>query len=190
MKETIRLDIIKILKETLDRLNSSKYEHLSEISNHTIHNATLFQDKDSTSVAVIVYSLSKIFQKPEYQVHKEIEKFKQEIMKSLEKAKMNLMKMDTKAYESNTKDIIQAISKIDNQFGFYITHVISKAKLTKSSKVYEHGLSAGKAAELLGVSNWELMGYIGNTKIVDIEDIETLPERERMKLARRLFNLH
>lgn len=188
MKETVRLDLIKILKETLEAIHSGRTEELHDISNHTIHNATTFQDKDSVSIAVVIYSLSKLCHKPEYRACKEDPKFKKETLDHLEKAKFALMKMDIKSYENNMKDLIQAISKIDNQFGFYLTHVMNKARLSKSSKVYEHGLSVGRASELLGISTWELMNYIGNTKISDIQYEETTPLKERLRFTRKLFS--
>ena len=63
MHETIKKDIISVLSK-LTGILSVKDEkdviEIRELSNHTIHNASVFQDEDSVSIAILTYSLSKI----------------------------------------------------------------------------------------------------------------------------------
>ena len=50
MNDIIREDIIKILERVIDILAVKETKdiiELKELSNHTIHNASIFQDKDS-----------------------------------------------------------------------------------------------------------------------------------------------
>ena len=58
--EEIYGDILSILQETLTALKKGDYTALKEISNHTIHNASIFQDQDSLSIAVLIYAVHKI----------------------------------------------------------------------------------------------------------------------------------
>ena len=64
MKEEIRKDLLKVLEKVVPALRSEDSRELKWLSNNTIHNAGIFQDRDSVSLAVILYSLSKIFERP------------------------------------------------------------------------------------------------------------------------------
>ena len=88
-------------------------------------------------------------------------------------------------YRDIMKDIMNLISEVDSKIKMYIEEVISQAKIKKGSKIYEHGISAARAAEILGISQWELMGYIGNT--VSSENISTGRAKKRLLFARELF---
>jgi len=53
--------------------------------------------------------------------------------------------------------------------------------------LYEHGLSIGKTAELLGINKWELMEYAGRTGISDVQENITISMKDRIKFVRGLF---
>jgi len=65
--------------------------------------------------------------------------------------------------------------------------VIRKARIRKASRLHEHGVSLGKTAELLGLSQFEMMSYVGSTGISDVKESKTFSVAERMKLVRRAF---
>ena len=77
------------------------------------------------------------------------------------------------------------ISTIDSKLKLYIGEVITQAEIKKGSKLYAHGISLGRAAEVLGISQWELMFYIGKTKLIDVKGCVGV--RERLNYARSLF---
>ena len=52
--------------------------------------------------------------------------------------------------------------------------------------MYEHGISLGQVADALGVSMWELMDYIGKTRIVDKFGSET-DIKQKLEFTRGLF---
>ena len=81
---------------------------------------------------------------------------------------------------------IHLIGKIDEKLELYIEEVIEKSKIKKGSIIYEHGISVGKVAELLGLSTWELMNYIGKTTIADAGR-ERINVERRLAFARELF---
>ena len=49
-------NVLRILKETKKALVNNNPVKLKEMSNHTIHTASITQDMDNIAVAVIVYS--------------------------------------------------------------------------------------------------------------------------------------
>ena len=53
---------------------------------------------------------------------------------------------------------------------------------------FEHGISLGQTAQLLGISQWELMKYIGHTKITE-GVTEKVSVRTRLKYVDELFGL-
>ncbi|HII15783.1 MAG TPA: hypothetical protein HA362_05730 [Nanoarchaeota archaeon] len=186
-------DLREVMIEALDdaqvafgAINSNK---LKEISDYTLHYAGIFQDSYSVSIAVIMYSLAKIVEKRKFRAKKEWERFNAGILYSLSRARGMLQKNNLKQYLAELKKILAAIGRVDEKFGDYVTEVIQKAKIKKGSLVYEHGLSVGRAAELMGVSPWELMDYLGKTKILDESPIMSKPVSERLDTARRIFNI-
>ncbi len=76
------------------------------------------------------------------------------------------------------------INKIDTKLKLYIEEVISKAKVKKGSKLHEHGLSIARTAEVLGISQWELMNYVGKTTISTVDGVDV---KTRLNFARKLF---
>ena len=66
--------------------------------------------------------------------------------------------------------------------------MLNKARINKASRLYEHGISIGRTAELLGVTRFELMDYVGKTYIADVKENMTIGARERLMIARRLFS--
>lgn len=188
MRAEIKQDIISILKEALMAIKEKDTEKLREISDHTIHNASIFQDKHSTSIAVIIYSLSKIFEKNKYKEYENWNEFYTRCAKHLEKAKDYFVMENFNRYNREIKSIYASISQIEKQLGTFITEVLRQAEIKKASRIYEHGISIGRTAELLGISEWDLMGYVGQTKIPEMGPAEAKPVKERLEYTKKLFS--
>ena len=60
----------------------------------------------------------------------------------------------------------------------------------KGGKLYAHGLSVGQAASLLGISQYELMSYIGKTQISDVFPEEGMSVAKRTAYAKKLFGVN
>ncbi|MCX6711367.1 MAG: hypothetical protein NTZ02_04760, partial [Candidatus Woesearchaeota archaeon] len=90
-----------------------------------------------------------------------------------------------KEYRDFMKKLIDYISKTDSMTKKYIEEVISQAKIKKGERIYEHGISMARAAEILGISQWQLMAYIGNSE--DTDQFISGKTRERISFARSLF---
>jgi hypothetical protein len=179
MEERVKKDIISILDDALDYIRTGKILNLKELSDHTVHNASIFQDQESISIAVIMYALSKLFDRDHG--------IDPVIVQKLKDSRKLLINDKFEEYKQMTKKIFELISKKDNKLGMYIEEVIEQAEIKKSSRIYEHGISMAQASSLLGVSQWELMNYIGKTKIMDMFK-EPIDINERIKFTRTLFN--
>ena len=98
MNPIIKTDILSILSETRKVIEHNEIAELKEISNHTIHNASIFQDKDSITIAIIVYSLYKILSSNSSSVGI--------ILKKLYEIENALAKEDYEKYHSLLKNML------------------------------------------------------------------------------------
>lgn len=185
MEESNRENILRILKEAINAIKKDNVVTLRDLSNQTIHSASIFQDPDNIGVAVLMYSLSKILERTDYRLSKDWDKYYKETILRLEKAELALKQYKFEDFKNQLKDILQIISKLEPKLKLNIKEVFEKAKISKASRLYEHGISVGRTAELLGISQWELMEYSGETGIS--EKGITLDIIERIKYAKGLF---
>jgi hypothetical protein len=183
MDTQVRKDSISILQKVLKLLKAKenlKSVELKELSDHTIHNASVFQDECSVSVAVFLYSLSKIIERSEDRIN-----FQTLILK-IEKVVKTIEDNDEQKFTDSMRSLIKDISALDNRIKLYVKEVVTQAQIKKGSKLCEHGLSCGKASEVLGVSQWELMDYMGKTMLNEsVPNI--IDTKSRLSLARELL---
>lgn len=182
MDERVKTDILLALSGVIDILETKEEADILEvrkISNHTIHNATIFQDEDSISIAILIYALSKVMERCFGQIN--YIKF----MDLLNNARQLLEKDKIVNYRRVIKDIFSDISKLDKKIKLYVEEVINQAQIKKGGKLHEHGVSIGRAAQILGISQWELANYIGKTSLTEIETINAV---DRIKFVRGLFS--
>jgi len=180
MQDIVKKDILEVLEQALAALEAEDHHALLDLSNHVIHDASIFQDDDSVSFAVIIYALSKI-------VHRcDNEKIPvPQVASLLQEAKDALELSKEDVYRAVIKRIFDEVKKLDEKVGLYITEVINQARIKKASKMTEHGISLARTAELLGISQWELQDYFGKTQIPEHE--LGVPVKHRLKLARSWF---
>lgn len=180
MREGVREDILKILRRVTTILEKGYYNQLKALSNHTVHNASIFQDKDSISIAVVTYALEKIVDSPSFDLAAFKTLFRQ--------AAKDLRAGKVKAYRATIGGLFKMIMDTDQKLKLYIDHVIDFALVKKGSKIYDHGISLAQTASLLAISQWELMEYLGTTTVVDSFQ-EKAGVKRRLQIARELFNL-
>ncbi|PXY71410.1 hypothetical protein CXX78_00205 [Candidatus Parvarchaeota archaeon] len=159
--------IIEILKTTQKALKQNNSSQLQELSNKTIHSASIYQHTDLVLIAILIYSLSKISMKREALKIKNYPLFVEKINLSIEKAIKELRKKDYENFLKYLKETREKITKITPNLEPYIKDVFKKASINKASKIYEHGISLEQTAKLLGVTQWELVDYIGQKQIAD-----------------------
>ena len=188
MDYVIKKDIINILRKALQFVKKEDIPALDQLSDQTIHDASIFQDKDTIKIAVIIYALSKIIHRSEGKTD-EWDKARKEVLKDFQEARFYLEKSKDEKYRGVIRNVLKHIGRIDDKLKLYIDDVLDKAKIVKGSNIYEHGVSIGRAAEILGISQWELMSYVGKTKIIDRYKEGVLPTNLRLNYAKKLFKV-
>lgn len=184
-----RSNLIRVLDKTIKAIKNEDVVSLNDLSNQTIHDATILQDEYAISFAVLVYTLSKLYERHiHYGQFKGWDKFCSDCIKSLEASKISLEKNNILDFEVNIKSYLKSLERVDSKLKIYIKDVLNKAKINKASRLYEHGLSVGHTAELLGISRYELMDYIGKTYIADVKENQTTSVKKRLETARKVFS--
>lgn len=186
-REEERENVIDILRKTKKAMKTKDVVLLKELSSRTIHSASIYKDVDSVMVAVIVYALSKILERKKYTTYKDWPTFFGKVNKAIEKALTALENRDLKTFRASLKEIRAAVNALSGRLKKYIKEVFRKAKINKASRIYEHGISASQTAKLLGITEFELAEYVGNTGIADVDLSITMPIEKRIKLAESLF---
>ncbi|MFH1376532.1 MAG: hypothetical protein ABIH25_02755 [Candidatus Woesearchaeota archaeon] len=190
MKDTIRKDIISALKESITAIKKNDLALLREQSNEILNNTLIYQDKSSISLAVIIYSIFKILEKKSYTKYKDWNIFKVNIIKSLRASQEFLEKGDLESYYERIKAVMEDLNAIEKDMGLFIEHIINSSKIKKASQISIHGLSGGRVAEMLGISQWELMSYIGqNKEFTETPYNISKSVLERVAYAKKIFNL-
>jgi len=183
MNDLIKKDLISVLTDLIQALRERKETDIAGIkllSNHIIHNASVFQDEDSISVAILIYSLSKIIERKE----KELDFNK--IISMINSAISSLKSNNDDGFRKSIKDLFNFIRTVDKSLRLYINEVINQAQIKKGCKLCEHGISVARASEVLGISRWELMHYLGKTTVID-QFTDSTNISNRIKFARSLF---
>lgn len=180
-------NVLRILSETREAFNTGDVSKMKQLSNQTIHTATVAQDGDNVVVAVFVYALGKVLEREQYREMEGWDIFYKALVKNLDIAIESLKANDIHKFRDAIGAIRQSLNRIDKNLGTYIKDVFYKAEINKAFKLYEHGLSSEKTAKLLGVSLWDLAGYIGQSTVSEAYASETIPVQERIKFAEEIF---
>lgn len=178
MEEVVRQDILEVLKGGIEALREGDAFRVKELSNNVIHNASIFQDEDSLGIAVLMYALSKTMERGRLDLT--------EVGKLLSKAKSSLDSLNFDEHRLAVKLALKKISEADARLKLFVNNVIEQAQLKKGSRIAMHGISVSRAANILGISRWELMQYLGRTTFHD-EAVETVNVQDRLALARKVF---
>ena len=188
MDEHIKHNIIRVLDKAVNAIKDEDIKQLKDISNETIHDAAVYQDEYSIAVAVLIYSLSKIYEREaNYGKSKGWKIFCFDCFRGLDAAKERLGADDIKGFEIVLKQYTSTLEKIDKKLKIHIQDIFRKTKINKASRLYEHGISMGRTAELLGITKFEVMDYVGKTHIADVKENFTIDPVNRIKFTRGLF---
>jgi hypothetical protein len=181
MEKAVKKDILTVLKKAQRYINRGEPSMLKKLSDQTIHNAGIFQDKDSLSTAVIIYAASKLLDRWGFE-----SEHAEQIRNLMGSAHFCLSEGRLSDYRDEMKKLFELTASVDKEFRIYIDKVLEKAQIKKGSRLHEHGLSVARAADLLGIGQWELMSYVGKTRMHDEFPTETGVEH-RLKFTRSLF---
>ncbi|MDP3882386.1 MAG: hypothetical protein Q8Q31_05910 [Nanoarchaeota archaeon] len=180
--------VIRVLNETQRSLIAGNPLKLRELSNQTIHSASLMQDAGSITLAVIIYTLAKLIERGDNKKIKQWNKFVKRMNSLISLCIISLKEKDFAAYESYLEKIRRSSAAFSPNIRPYIQEVLRKAAINKASRIYEHGISMGQTAKLLGISQWELAEYSGQKS--KLHTTEPIPEevKKRAKMALNFFS--
>jgi hypothetical protein len=178
----IKEDVLKALGDAINALKGNDYSELTRISDHTTHNISIYQDTDSLSTAILIYSLSKIVQRCS-ETSCPIPQFVPVLQKAYDGLEADKFGAFNRAYE----EAFELIKSHDARLKMYIEEVLSKARVKKGQKLAQHGLSLSRISDMLGISQWELQSYVGKTVTEDFNE-RKMPAIRRLKMAREMFS--
>ena len=178
MEEVVRQDILEVLNQGIAAIQKGDAFRVKELSNNVIHNASIFQDEDSLDIAVLMYALSKTMERGRLDIS--------EIEKLLEKAKSSLDSLNFDQHRLAVKLALRKIAEADSRLKLFVSNVINQAEIKKGCKICQHGVSVARTANILGISRWDLMQYLGRTTFHDEID-ETVNVLERLAYARKVL---
>ena len=179
--------VISMLKEVDEAIIQKDVLKLKDLSNQTIHSASIYQDPDNITLAVIIYSLSKLLERSEYRENKDWPKLIEGFITHVGKAITFLEKNEDEKFSTELQEIRDSIDHFSGDFKKQIQDVFQKASINKASRIYEHGISMEKTSKLLGVSLFELASYAGSTATSDVDLGITLPVSKRIKYVQDFF---
>ncbi|MCU0642032.1 MAG: hypothetical protein MUF61_00425 [archaeon] len=179
---------IGVLEEVRDALSKEDVLKLNELSNRTIHAASSLQDTGSITIAVMVYALSKLVERREALNIKNWPQLAKKINSFFTLAEKSLKENNLAKFEKYIMQARKTMSMISPELKQYVQDVMRKASINKASKIYEHGISMGHTAKILGITEWELASYSGQTQVGDVNLSITLDAQKRAKMALEFFS--
>ncbi len=180
--------VAQVLEKAKSALSNKKALELKELSNQTIHSACSHQDAESIIIATMLYALGKIIEREDYKKIREWDSFVKKFNAVLDLAISSLNEQNQTLYQKYITQARQLITSESVNLKQYIEDVLKKASLNKGSKIYEHGVSREQAAKLLGVSQWELSPYIGQSSKPEQKQEQTIDVKQRAKMALEFFS--
>jgi hypothetical protein len=180
-------NILKIFEEAKKAIKENNTAKLKSLSNQTNNTASRTHDPDNIAVAVIIYSLGKILERENYRNYFNWEKFYKNLLIYFDK-EINALKNNNEKEISKTLKLIRGtISNLSRKLKIYISDVFRKAQINKALKIYEHGISLEKTANLLGITMFELANYSGQKKSFSFLEEKAQSVRKRIKIAENMF---
>ena len=190
MKEKInpefKEDLLRVLKGINSALDKRNFTELEKWSNQITHSSAIYSSKRAIYTAIVGYSLSKALDK--IKDKKELDRIINKAKNQIDSMKISVEKENFKKFDRHLKKILNLILKTDKSFSKYVEDVLSFSKAHKGAKIHEHGISLSSIAELLGISKWELMREVGETKGSE-ERVDITDTRERLKFAKKILKV-
>src|SRR3989338_10211831 len=118
-------NVLDILTTADEAIKINDAVALRQLSNRTIHTASTAQDTDSILLAVIMYTLSKLIERPEFE-SKEIKHFCSICSVNFSKAIESLKKGKAKDFSNALVGIQNSISKLSPDTKNYVQEVMHK----------------------------------------------------------------
>lgn len=186
MPEGLKEDLIDVMMHVKDALERLDINELSKWSNHVIHSAAIYQDQRAIYVGIIAYSLAKsINKKPP--AKERWNTFITNMLKELVLAIEYLEKNKVKKFDLLIKSMLKRIADFDKSFSDYVEYVLDFSKVQKGARIYEHGISLGSVAKMVGINKWELMKKVGERRTKEHKFLVTKSSKKRLQELKRIL---
>ena len=179
--------VISVLTRARQSLEQEDTKELKNLSDQTIHSASVYQHTDYILIATIIYALSKIIERKDQLNLKNWQQFIREINNLLSLAISSIQRNKQSQFIKFLTKIKRYIENSSPDLKHMIEEVIRKAQINKASKIYEHGISLAKTTKLLGITPWELSEYVGEKENPQTRLNKTIDVKVRAELAMRFF---
>ncbi len=181
-------NILKILEGTKNSIQKGDATTIKNLSNQTTNTAALTHDPDNIAIAVIIYSISKLLERQDYQRLSGWKEFYNTFFKCIDNAITSIKNNDEAKIKESLDCLRASLTKVSGSLKKYIQDVFRKASINKASRIYEHGISMGKTANLLGITMFELASYAGQREeISEAPIIKGFDVKSRINLAMEIF---
>lgn len=180
-------NVLRIFEETKEAIKREDTFRLNELSNQTINTASRTHDPDNIATAVVVYSIGKIIERKKYREFPEWNNLYKKIISSIDGAIRAIEEDKEKDFKKSIDSLREYINHLSGKLKDYVQDVFRKAQINKASKIYEHGISMEKTADLLGITMYELALYAGQTDVSNTSENKTIEARSRIKMAVEFF---
>lgn len=178
-------NILRIFREAREAMENADASKLRSLSDQTNNTASRTHDPDNIAVAVVIYSISKILERENYQGYPGWKKFYKNTLVYFDKI---IKELEEGRDAGGTLKLMRGeIENISGKLRSYVRDVFRKAEINKASKIYEHGISLEKTAKLLGITMFELAGYAGQKQDGYVSEPNEKTLRERIKIAQEIF---
>lgn len=184
-------NVLRIFEEAKVALQKEDVAELKRLSDQTTNTASLTQDPDNITVAVIIYSLSKVLERENYKKLPGWKKFYSTCNGCIDATINAIKSKNLKKISLELNHLREAVGNISGNLKKHIQDVFRKASINKASKIYDHGISMEKTAKLLGVTMFELANYSGQKESIDEiphpQYTKPVNVKSRIKLAEEIF---
>ncbi|HLD98482.1 MAG TPA: hypothetical protein VI815_04095 [Candidatus Nanoarchaeia archaeon] len=179
--------LVELLKEAKKAAKSYDVFKLKQLSNETVHSATIYRDTDNVVVAILVYALGKLIERKDSFQEKDFNKYFTFYLSAIEDLIGYIDDDNEKMFKNKINNLFE-VKGLSEDLKKSVLDVFRKARINKASKIYEHGISMESTAKLLGISIWELAEYSGQTNISEMNMNKTVDVRKRIKNAMEFFS--
>ncbi len=181
--------LVEVLSEIQSALEKSDSYALHQLSDQLIHMASIHQHTDIIAVGVITYSLHKLVTRKDKISPKEWNSFIKKFNNELQQAITSAKEQDPDEFArhlDHARGLLE--SSGGKRMSENVQEILKKASINKATKVYEHGISLARTAHLLGLTQWELLEYVGQRESHDSPYTATIDEKKRASKALAFFS--